>query len=65
MVFRSPTIENTNYCPSIEIHSIVINDGIQFGGSHEIELVGYYDADFAGNIDNRRSTSGYVFFSES
>ncbi|XP_039315491.1 secreted RxLR effector protein 161-like [Solenopsis invicta] len=28
---------------------------------NELELVGYCDADFAGDIEMRRSTSGYVF----
>ncbi|CAF0879189.1 unnamed protein product [Brachionus calyciflorus] len=27
----------------------------------EIELIGYSDADYAGNIEDRKSTSGYVF----
>ena len=34
--------------------------GIIFGG-HEITLDAYTDADFAGDIDTRRSTTGYVF----
>jgi hypothetical protein len=37
--------------------------GIQFGGSAttNIKIKGYCDADFAGDIDTRRSTTGYVF----
>ena len=27
----------------------------------EIEVVGYCDADYAGDLDTRRSTTGYVF----
>ncbi|XP_042032198.1 secreted RxLR effector protein 161-like [Salvia splendens] len=38
--------------------------GILFRGGEEYvgdPLVGYCDSDYAGNIDNRRSQSGYVF----
>ena len=34
---------------------------ICFSGSSEGELIGYSDADWAGDIETRRSTSGYVF----
>lgn len=34
--------------------------GVTFGGSKE-PLVGYCDADYAGDVDSRRSTTGYVF----
>ncbi|GAQ93561.1 hypothetical protein KFL_016490010, partial [Klebsormidium nitens] len=34
--------------------------GVTFGGSAE-PLVGYADADYAGDVDSRRSTTGYVF----
>ena len=36
------------------------NQELCFGGSN-IALQGYVDADMAGNRDNRRSTTGYVF----
>ena len=26
-----------------------------------LEIMGYFDSDFAGYLDNRRSTSGYIF----
>ncbi|KAF1316242.1 Integrase catalytic core protein, partial [Globisporangium splendens] len=35
--------------------------GIRFSGSGDGELYGYSDADWAGDIETRRSTSGYVF----
>ena len=37
--------------------------GITFGGGHSImpEPMGYCDADFAGDVDTRRSTTGYIF----
>ena len=36
--------------------------GVCFGGNRdECDLVGYCDADFAGDLDTRRSTTGYVF----
>jgi hypothetical protein len=36
------------------------NMGLCFG-IRDIEIVGFTDADFAGDIDDRKSTSGYVF----
>ena len=30
-------------------------------GDGDASIVGYTDADYAGNVDNRRSTSGYIF----
>ena len=35
--------------------------GIIFQKSETFELVGYSDADWAGDVDSRKSTSGYVF----
>ncbi|KAM1386266.1 hypothetical protein ACFX1X_032946 [Malus domestica] len=33
-----------------------------YGKSENLKVVGYSDSDFAGCTDNRRSTSGYLFF---
>ena len=35
--------------------------GILYTASDEFELVGYTDSDWAGSIDDRKRTSGYVF----
>ena len=37
-----------------------VDVGLVYGGG-PAELVGYCDADFAGDLDRRRSTTGYVF----
>ena len=36
--------------------------GLFFSSDNKNELVGYSDSDWAGDIDTRRSTSGYTFF---
>ena len=38
-----------------------VNYGLQFLGENGAELYGYSDSDWAGDLDTRRSTSGYVF----
>ena len=37
------------------------NFGIRYTLSLNFELIGYTDSDFAGSIDDRKSTYGYVF----
>ena len=34
---------------------------LTYRNSDSLEIEGYSDADFAGHIDDRKSTSGYVF----
>jgi hypothetical protein len=38
-----------------------IDKGLHFDGQKISDVVGFSDADFAGDIDKRRSTTGYVF----
>lgn len=35
--------------------------GIRFEGGNDLHFCGYSDADYAGDVTTRRSTSGYVF----
>jgi hypothetical protein len=35
--------------------------GDSLGSNRSVSIQGYVDADWAGDIDKRRSTSGYVF----
>ena len=37
------------------------NHGILYIATDNFELVGYTDSDWGGNIDDRKSTSRYVF----
>ena len=32
-----------------------------FGGESELKVEGYIDSDFMTDVDNRKSTSGYIF----
>ena len=36
--------------------------GLFYSETHEYKLVGYSDSDWCGDIDDRKSTSGYVFY---
>ncbi|KAA0058430.1 putative mitochondrial protein [Cucumis melo var. makuwa] len=36
--------------------------GLFYSSSKEFKLEGYYDSDWAGDTNDRKSTSGYVFF---
>lgn len=36
--------------------------GLLYSSSKELKLVGYCDSDWAGNLDDRKSTTGFVFF---
>ncbi|KAH9291602.1 hypothetical protein KI387_043209 [Taxus chinensis] len=37
------------------------NFGIHYSPTHKFELCGYTDSDWAGSVDDRKSTSGYIF----
>ncbi|KAL0410576.1 UNVERIFIED_CONTAM: Copia protein [Sesamum latifolium] len=39
-----------------------IDHGIFYKSSQDFELVGYCDSDWAGDIDSRKSTTGFVYF---
>ncbi|KAK6160456.1 hypothetical protein DH2020_003837 [Rehmannia glutinosa] len=39
-----------------------IDHGIFYTSSHNFKLVGYCDSDWAGEVDSRKSTTGFVFF---
>ena len=38
-----------------------LNYGLRYASSHNTQCVGFSDADFAGDIDDRKSTTGYMF----
>ncbi|XP_016195344.1 uncharacterized protein LOC107636339 [Arachis ipaensis] len=39
-----------------------LNDGIYYENTDEVNLVGYTDSDWAGDIETRKSTLGFVFY---
>ncbi|KAL4368367.1 hypothetical protein GQ457_05G028310 [Hibiscus cannabinus] len=39
-----------------------IDFGLSYSSSHDFQLMGFCDSDFAGDIDDRKSTTGFVFF---
>jgi hypothetical protein len=38
-----------------------LTEGIFYGNNNDVKLVGYTDSDWAGDIETRKSTSGYAF----
>jgi hypothetical protein len=57
----APTIVHWEAALGVVCYLVGIVDyGLTFGGSSEI-FVGYYDANYTGDLDSRRSTTGYVF----
>ena len=39
-----------------------INFGLKYKSGEESELIGYCDSDYAGDLDDRKTTSGFIFF---
>jgi len=39
--------------------------GLMYTRMNDYRLVGYSDSDWYGDVDDQKSTSGYVFFMES
>ena len=35
--------------------------GLVYESDNECRLMGYYDSDYAGDLDDRKSTAGYIF----
>jgi hypothetical protein len=57
----APTVEHWEAVLGVVRYLVGTADyGLTFGGSNET-FVGYCDADYAGDLDSRRSTTGYVF----
>jgi histone deacetylase 1/2 len=42
--------------------SAIVDYGLFYEASTELQVHGYIDADWASNISDRRSTSGFMFF---
>ena len=38
------------------------NHGILYSPTKKYDLIGYTDSDWAGDVETRKSTSGYVFY---
>jgi hypothetical protein len=58
--FQSPTTQHWDAAMLVLRYLASTRDmGIEYGSGGGLQ--GYADADFAGNVDNRRSTTGYVF----
>lgn len=59
---EKPTIAHENAVKRIfKYLKNTINFGILYSNGNKFQLIGYSDADHAGDIETRRSTSGYVF----
>jgi hypothetical protein len=43
----------------------ILQCGIFYEAKSQLQVHGYTDADWAGNVSNKRSTSGFMFFSRS
>lgn len=60
---ENPTTVHENHVKGIfKYLKGTINYGLLYFNSKKLRLTGYSDADHAGDIETRRSTTGYVFF---
>lgn len=39
----------------------IMSYGIQYSRNSQVNLTGFYDSDFGGCVDDKKSTSGYAF----
>ncbi len=57
----APTVEHWEAALGVVRYLMgTVDYGLTFGGSNET-FVGYYDADYTGDLDSRKSTTGFVF----
>ena len=54
------TLEGVEASPTIRLRNIIT--WLFYSRTEDYKLVGYSDSDWCGDIDDRKSTSGYVFF---
>ncbi|CAL9005201.1 unnamed protein product, partial [Prunus brigantina] len=62
-LMHSPSVSHRNAVDRILRYSkLAPGKGLMFSKNRDLEVVGYTDADWAGSITDRRSTSGYFTF---
>ena len=60
---KAPTTAHWSACKRILRYLVGTSSaGLKFTKSSSLDLHGYTDADWAGNLDDRRSTSGYCMY---
>ncbi len=59
---RSPTLEVLGFTPTLGQSGVAtLQFKLCFGGLSPQDVVGYCDADWVGDLEDRRSTTGFVF----
>jgi hypothetical protein len=65
MIYRfMETLKSTHWQRGKIILRYVVgttNYGVMYTSDSNFKLIGYNDSDFAGSVDDKKSTSGYVF----